>query len=226
MVRLLGLLDRDFHRLGDLEGTERDCLREQSSHAILAQCRRPDIEEWKEGRLFPKRETTELTYRLTGDWERFFQGVLDYCASVEKAGGDTLRERLSFWHAFALMRCAASSPVAAVLALRSRAGFENGERGARETLLDCLFDGAADALPEDDVEPPVGTEDPELRRAHRAGRVGSPGKPATPSRDPDQARRTVARRRIQPVVFCRYIATAHYLGRHLAGASRTSLSAS
>ncbi len=214
--RLLGLLDRDFHRLGDLEGTERDRLREQLARHFV-QRRRPDIEEWKEGRLFPKRETTELTYRLTGDWERFFQGVLDYCASVvEKAGGDTLRERLSFWGTLALMRCAASSPVAAVLALRSRAGFENGEE-ERETLLDRLFDGAADALPEDDVEPPVGTEDPELaaliEQAERlAGQAGDPKLEILTK----HVERLLADG-FSPVVFCRYIATAHYLGRHLAG---------
>ena len=46
------------------------------------QRRRPDIEEWQEGRLFPRRETAELTYELEGEWGRFFQCVLDYCASA------------------------------------------------------------------------------------------------------------------------------------------------
>jgi len=153
--RLLGLLDRDFGRLGDLAGSERDQFRRRLGRHFV-QRRRPDIEEWQEGRLFARRETKELTYLLTGEWDRFFQGVLDYCAAVvEKAGGDTQRERLDFWGTLALMRCAASSPVAAVLALRSRAGLATTDED-REELLDRLFDGASDALPEDDVEPPVG----------------------------------------------------------------------
>jgi superfamily II DNA or RNA helicase len=214
--RLLGLLDRDFQRLGELTGSERDRLRERLALHFV-QRRRPDIDEWKEGRLFPKRETTELTYKLTGDWDRFFQGVLDYCASVvEKAGGDKLRERLNFWGTLALMRCAASSPVAAVLALRSRAGLLNDDE-AREALLDRLFDGASDALPDDDVEPPVGTDDPAL-----AALIDQAGRLAGQAGDPklklltDHLEKLLAEG-FSPVVFCRYIATAHYLGRHLAG---------
>ena len=214
--RLLGLLDRDFQRLGEVEGAERDRLRERLARHFV-QRRRPDIAEWKEGRLFPKRETTEITYRLTGDWERFFEGVLDYCATVvERAGGDSLRERLSFWGTLALMRCAASSPVAAVLALRSRAGLENGEE-ERDALLDRLFDGASDALPDDDVEPPVGNEDPALNalitQAERlAGQAGDPKLKLLT----EHLERLLADG-FSPVVFCRYIATAHYLGRHLKG---------
>ncbi len=214
--RLLGLLHRDFQRLGELDGAEREQLRKRLANHFV-QRRRPDIEEWKEGRLFPKRETTELTYQLTGEWERFFRGVLDYCASVvEKSGGDTIGERLSFWGTLALLRCAASSPVAAVLALRNRAGLETGE-DERDALLNRLFDGTSDALPEDDVEPPVGTEDPVL-----AALIGQAERLAGMAGDPKLKLLTEHLERLladgfSPVVFCRYIATAHYLGRHMAG---------
>jgi superfamily II DNA or RNA helicase len=213
--RLLGLLDRDFQRLGELERGEREHLRERLALHFV-QRRRPDIDEWKDGLLFPRRETTELTYKLTGPWERFFEGVLDYCASVvAQAGGDSLRERLNFWGTLALMRCAASSPVAAVLALRSRAGLENGE-DEREALLDRLFDGTSDALPEDDVEPPMGTEDPALaaliEQAEKlAGQAGDPKLKLLT----EHLEQLIAEG-FSPVVFCRYIATAHYLGRHMA----------
>ena len=56
------------------------------------QRRRPDIAEWKEGSLFPRRETKELTYTLTGTWERFFDAVLDYCASIVAAAGEDEQE--------------------------------------------------------------------------------------------------------------------------------------
>ena len=214
--RLLGLLDRDFQRLGELQGVERDRLRERLAGHFV-QRRRPDIDEWKEGRLFPRRETAELTYQLTGDWERFFQGVLDYCASVvEKAKGETPGERLNFWGTLALMRCAASSPVAAVLALRNRAGLAN-DAEERDALLDRLFDGASDAMPDDDVEPPVGTGDPSLtaliEQAERlAGQAGDPKLKLLT----EHLEKLLADG-FSPVVFCRYIATAHYLGRHLSG---------
>jgi hypothetical protein len=44
-------------------------LRERLA-AHFVQRRRPDIAEWKEGELFPRRETTELTYKLTARGRR------------------------------------------------------------------------------------------------------------------------------------------------------------
>jgi superfamily II DNA or RNA helicase len=213
--RLLGLLDRDFAKLEDASGTERDSLRERLSRHFV-QRRRPDIAEWKEGNLFPGRETKELTYKLTGAWEKFFDAVLDYCAAVvESAGGDERRQRLNFWGTLALMRCVASSPAAAVQALRTRAGIEEDEDV--DALESRVFDGATDALPDDDVEPPAGTDDPALNdliaQAERlAGQSGDPKLKVLT----DHLTELVADG-FNPVVFCRYIATAHYLGRQLEG---------
>ena len=63
---------------------------------------------------------------------RFFEDVLDYCASVvDAAAGDERRQRLNFWGTLALMRCVASSPAAAVQALQmSKRLVVDGEVGA------------------------------------------------------------------------------------------------
>src|SRR6185436_12376681 len=154
--RLLGLLEPSFTQLAEATGEARTELRERLSRHFV-QRRRPDIAEWKEGSLFPRRETAELTYTLTGAWERFFDAVLSYCASVvEAAGVDERRRRLNFWGTLALMRCVASSPAAAVQALRTRAGL--GDQLPEDELKARVFDGASDALPDDDVEPPAGGE--------------------------------------------------------------------
>ena len=213
--RLLGLLDRDFERIADATGEERERLRDRLSRHFV-QRRRPDIAEWREGNLFPRRETKELTYTLTGAWERFFDAVLDYCADiVEAAGGDERRQRLNFWGTLALMRCVASSPAAAVQALRTRAGLEEEE--SEDALRDRVFDGGSDSLPDDDVEPAAGTDDPALNdliaQAERlAGQSGDPKLRLLT----DHLEQLIADG-FNPVVFCRYIATAHYLGRHLEG---------
>jgi len=212
--RLLGLLSRDFEKLVDPALPERERLRERLARHFV-QRRRPDIAEWHEGRLFPKRETKELTYALTGQWERFFDAVLDYCAAVvESAGGDERRQRLNFWGTLALMRCVASSPAAAVQALRTRAGLESEDP---ETLQERVLDGTTDLLSEDDVEPPVATEDPALQALITqadalAGQSGDPKLKLLIDHLDE-----LLRDGFQPVVFSRYIATAHYLGRHLKG---------
>ncbi len=213
--RLLGLLDRDFGRLPDAVGEERTALRERLSHHFV-QRRRPDIAEWKEGNLFPRREIKELTYELTGAWQKLFDGVLDYCAAVvASAGGDERRARLNFWGTLALMRCVASSPAAAVQALRTRAGLEESED--TERLLDQVFDGDSDTLSDDDVEPPIGGDDPALQgliaqAEQLAGRTGDPKLKLL-----TEHLGALVADGFNPVVFFRFIATAHYLGRHLDG---------
>jgi superfamily II DNA or RNA helicase len=211
--KLLGLLDDKFEALATAQGDAQKTLRDQLSHHFV-QRRRPDIDEWKDGSVFPKREVKELTYQLTGPWERFFEAVLDYCAGVvEAAGGDERRQRLNFWGTLALMRCVASSPAAAAQALRTRAGLD--VEADEEALGDRLFDGDADALSEDDVEPPAAAEDRVL-----SGLIEQAEALSGQSGDPKLKLLTAHLEQLvadgfNPVVFCRYIATAHYLGRHL-----------
>ncbi|HRI06175.1 MAG TPA: helicase-related protein [Nannocystaceae bacterium] len=211
--RLLGLLHPDFAALANAAGDEHRKLRDRLA-AHFVQRRRPDIAEWKEGNLFPRRETKELTYKLTGTWEKFFDAVLDYCASVVAAAGeDTKKQRLNFWGTLALMRCVASSPAAAVQALRTRAGLE--EEVAEDDVEARVFDGAADALPDDDVEPPAATDDNALaalitQAEELAGQAGDPKLKLLTDHVAE-----LVKDGFNPVVFCRYIATAHYLGQHL-----------
>ena len=212
--RLLGLLAPDFERLAEVTGTERTRLRGRlASHFV--QRRRPDIAEWHEGGVFPRRETKELTYKLGGAWEAFLDDVLDYCAEVVETGaGDERRQRLDFWGTLALLRCTGSSPAAAVQALRTRAGEDPGAE-AREDLLDRIFDGDGDALVADDVEPPAGGEDPALARliGQAEALAGQSGDPKLRAASEHVAELVEAGFNV--VVFCRFIATAHYVARHL-----------
>ena len=103
---------------------------------------------------------------MSGAWDHFFEDVLDYCAAITSAAeGDERRQRLNFWGTLALMRCAASSPAAAVQALRTRAGLaEDGPDEDELQLQERVFDGSADKLPDDDAgsagraRPHIGSE--------------------------------------------------------------------
>lgn len=211
--RLLSLLDRDFADIPEATDAERLALRNRLSRHFV-QRRRPDIAEWSEGNLFPKRETTERTYKLTGEWERFFQSVLEYCRGiVELAHDDERRQRMNFWSTLALMRCVASSPAAAVLALRTRAGLADPDDS--DGLRERVFDGAADALSDDDLEPSTTLDAAAvfsliLQAEHLVDQTGDPKLKVLIEhlqRQLDDG--------FSPVIFCRYIATANYLYRHL-----------
>jgi hypothetical protein len=162
--RLTALLDPAFSGLETAAGEERERLRLKLGDQLV-QRRQKDIEarEWGEGRLFPIPEKKEETYRLHPEAAKFFSDVLDYCAEVtERAGSDQRRQRLAFWGTLALMRCIASSPVAAVQALKTRAKLEDLTQDDEKVLESRAFDGDDDDMSEDDAEP-ASIEDPKLK---------------------------------------------------------------
>ena len=219
---LLGLLRRDFTQLKDLPAGQRGDLREDLARHFV-QRRRPDIAEWQDTALFPDRRTAEITYRLTGAWGQLFNDVLAYARElVERTEGRGLREqRLNGWAALALLRCISSSPAAAVNALRTRLRGGPGDADAEEIISLAEFeaqasarvlDGADDDLSTDDIEPGAQTEDSERLQALIAAAAALAGQ----QHDPKLARlhqhlALLLKEGFQPVVFCRYIATAHYV---------------
>ncbi len=223
---LLGLLCSDFVQLKDLPAGQRTDLREALARHFV-QRRRPDIAEWHDSTVFPERLTAEITYRLTGAWGQLFNDVLAYARElVERSEGRGLREqRMNWWAALALLRCISSSPAAAVNALRTRLHGAHGEAAADEAtsleefeaqVSDRVLDGTDDALSTDDVEPGAQTEDTQRLQALIASAAALAGL----QNDPKLARlqehlAVLLQDGFQPVVFCRYIATAHYLAAAL-----------
>ena len=214
---LLGLLHPDFVQLNALTGAARDSLRARLAQHFV-QRRRQDIQEWNDDGVFPRRETADLPYSLSGGWALFFDAVLDYCSEVvQRAGTDQRRQRLNFWGTLALMRSAASSPAAALQSLRTRMATQVSDVD-EEALRARVFDGSDEALVEDDAELPANSADPALddliTQAQRLmGEGGDPKLAALRAHlEVDLLKPGFA-----PVVFCRYIATAHYLFEQLRG---------
>jgi superfamily II DNA or RNA helicase len=232
---LLGLLDPRFAKLIELpEGDQRRRLREELANHFV-QRRRGDITEWRDSAGFPVRESREATYKLTGDWGRLFDDVLDYARGMVKRseGGTQLEQRMSWWAALALLRCVSSSPAAAALALRTRLKAVEGEpepqqiaeidQAAAATVLDGEAD---DALTLDETVPAGTIDSPEdavalrqlIARAEDLRGIKSDPKLATLVREIQG----LVASGFKPVVFCRYIATAHYVAEHLKAALPTN----
>lgn len=215
---LLSLLDPRFSSLQTRTSASDPLRQELARHFV--QRRRKDIAEWQsetgDGRGFPKRMKTEVTYQLSGDWGKFFDSVQDYCRelaeSVEQQGEG--RGRLIWYATLALLRCVASSPAAAIKALTTRleGGLEPDELLADERL----HDGEADDLASSDLEPPAQLEEAGrlqtlIREAERlSGTTGDPKLSALILHI-----EVLVKDGYHPVVFCRYIATAHYVADHL-----------
>jgi len=235
---LLGLIDPEFRALqGMPDGPDRQRTRERLAGHFV-QRRRADIAEWRdEGSVFPDRETAEVTYSLSGAWGSLFDEVLDYARGMVRRteNQSLLRQRMSWWAALALLRCVSSSPASAAVALSTRLrAVEGALEGQQIAELDergaeTVFDGsAADSLTSEEAAPAGVTDDAVVNEEDAAALRGLLDRATAlrgPDRDPKlrlligQVKELLAKG-FRPVVFCRFIQSAHYVGEHL----RASLS--
>lgn len=214
---LISLLKPKFAELQNRTSASDPLRQELARHFV--QRRRKDIVEWQaatqDGTGFPRRMKAEVTYQLTGDWGAFFDAVQNYCLelaeSVERENEN--KARLIWYATLALLRCVASSPAAAVKALSNRL---EGLLSADELLADeRLHDGEADDLSASDIEPPAQLDNQALQglieKAEKlSGKRGDPKLSAL-----IQHIKALVDGGFHPVIFCRYVATAHYVAEHL-----------
>ncbi len=232
---LIGLLDptlRDTNLASD------SGRRRLAAH--LVQRRRADIRDYLGADTkFPSdRETDEHTYQLSPTYRALLDDVLAYVhGQITDRTGSRVQQRVRWWSALSLLRSLASSPAAAAATLATRAASAGAatEQDADATgatqVLDLVDDDAldtADAVPgalfadESAIDASTVTTLRELRQ--RASAIAE---------EPDPKRRaeldtklavvtTTVKRLLkdgfQPIVFCRFIPTAHYLSGYLAAA--------
>ncbi len=245
---LLGLLRPDFRFLSLSALSEGQTIL-LARHFV--QRRRADVQHWMgEDTPFPKRdpEGAEQPYRFSPAYRKFYEVVYEFAGEMVRSA-ETLtgwKQRMRFWSALALLRCVSSSPAAAQVALLKRAGGDGGAAGAGdETGLDDWEAASVDAeftpLVYDPTEaeaandaPPSAVFDAQERDPAWApsdqGRLRKFAGLAAALRGREDAKlqrlievvRELLAAGYQPIVWCRYIATADYvaeeLGRSLASA--------
>lgn len=235
---LLGLLRPEFAQLASLvEGKYRRALRgELAGHFV--QRRRSDIIEWGAKTSFPVRENRESTYTLTGQWGELFEDVLNYARTMVKRteGGTVLQQRMSWWAALALLRCASSSPAAASLSLRARLNATVGNSDEEKiqsvdlNAYETVLDEAADDAIRINEGVPAGTVNHLDDASELSELINKANSLHGPKKDPKLKKFLAEIRQLifdgyRPAVFCRYIATAEYIGdqirRHLINVNKS-----
>lgn len=202
-ARLLSLIEPSFASANFDDARYRERL---ARHYV--QRRRIDLTsgDWDEDRAFPKHETTEFAYRLSKAHLEFQEAALDYCLGIVSRTGSGQRERrLAFWGTLALMRCVGSSPAAALSALRNRIAKES------DRLEPQIFDEDGDDEDAVDLEPGTAFEiDPELRAlVTRAEELSGQTDPKLTALI--DALKPLIKNGANPVVFCRFLATAEHV---------------
>ncbi|WP_173668213.1 helicase-related protein [Thermobifida fusca] len=221
---LLGMLTPEL--------AEADC-RSRRGRALLARhCvrrHRRDIQRFLDQEtVFPQgREFRDEKYEWSPAYAEFNAEVLAYAReAAADPSGTKLQQRVRWWSALALLRSVVSSPAAAAAALRTRSTTFSAARSAadvdalaRESVYDA--DSAAteggDAVPGAAVDPDTLPESTRRRLralAERAEKLQGVEHDA-------KLRALIATVKglladgCDPVVFCRYIPTAHYVAEEL-----------
>jgi superfamily II DNA or RNA helicase len=223
---LLTLLDPDFANLpDDMSGTANEHHRRRLA-AHFIQRRRGDIRHYLQADTpFPEREEAEENYKLSTEYKRLFQEVLEYARETvtdPAAIGKPQRQRVRWWSALALLRSMASSPAAAAATLRTRAASadtdtpDEADAIGRRTVLDLVEEESSEAMDlapgsdpgeDKDESGPLRSRLLAMARAAEAlqGRKDSKLQKVIPLVE------ALLRDGFQPILFCRFIPTAEYV---------------
>jgi superfamily II DNA or RNA helicase len=225
---LLTFLDKDFANLpDDLTSLENQRHRKRLAGYFI-QRQRGDIHHYLDADTpFPEREESESSYKLSPEYKRLFERVLDYAReTVQDATGGQFRQRVRWWSALALLRSLASSPMAAAATLRNRAATvdaettEEADEIGRRTILDLVEDESAEGI---DVAPgsdPGGEEADAQRNRKRLLEMARIADTLVGNKDEKLKKaaemvKDLLKDGFRPILFCRFIPTADYVATEL-----------
>lgn len=221
---LLGLLKPEFEKNEVITATESE-RKALAKHFI--QRRRGDVVMWlDEETKFPERKSEELAYEIGSDYAAVFDDILAYARDiVSQHKGDRKKQRYSYWDALALLRGVMSSPAAGISMLEKKA--QKRKLADDDDMIDDENEsaGVLDLDNSQDDSLPLSilgkagevstTESARLliyaKRLHELYGIEKDNK----AKEVLIQLKTLVERGYNPIVFCRYIQTANYLGEIL-----------
>lgn len=224
---LLGLLKPDFEKMELVTAAEPE-RKELARHFI--QRRRADVLKWlDEETTFPERNSIDKDYQIGKAYAEFFNDILAYAREmVAQNATDTRKQRYSYWDALALLRGVMSSPAAGVSMLSKKAEKkritdeeddlhtqpELPDAWAESSVLDIDY-ASDDNLPLSPVGQTGIVPDSEAKRllAFAQRLEGLSGiNHDHKAREALVQTESFLEKGYNPILFCRYIQTANYLG--------------
>lgn len=225
---LLGLIHQDFESL-DLPNSTQQQRRDLARHFV--QRKRGDVEKWLgEDTPFPQRDAFEWPYELSPGYSRFFEQIIDFARRLiayDPERGE--RKRVQYWTALALLRGVMSSPAAGVEMLNTRMSNLAVAIGEDTEVITAV---ESEANPVGDTEfgfegdnTPTQVVERNDWSKHQREEMRSFARDLEQLGGVKHDQKLAAAELIiddwlnggfSPVIFCRYIATANYIGSHLA----------
>jgi len=217
---IISLINPDYFNL-DLPSASPEKKKEFAKYYV--QRRRGDVERWLgEDTPFPRRDSGEIAYEVSSRYHAFYLDVVDFALGItKKQTGHQGKMRMRYWSALALLRGIMSSPAAGIAMLHNRIrnvsdneGIAAGSEAESNPLIDEDFDVEKD-YPSIQVIDKADWSESELRRiqgfAKRLEELQGIHHDIKAA-DAVVIIESWLRNNFHPVLFCRYIATANYLG--------------
>ncbi len=224
-LSLLGLLKPEFESLNLEHLTEQERI-ELASHFV--QRRRADVKQWLGNETpFPERNSVEQPYRLSKEYRSLFNDVYNFARGLVKtttAEMSYAQRRGRYWSALALIRCVMSSPAAAVATLNRQVSISSEATDAAGEIDEGLMSAyvydpteqeiVVDALPTVVVEQGQQSYRDSERRKLRAFVQAAEklyGDKDFKLQAAIASVESLLKDGLNPILWCRYIATADYL---------------
>ncbi|HEY4482091.1 MAG TPA: helicase-related protein, partial [Candidatus Brocadiaceae bacterium] len=219
---LLGLLKPEFEEL-DMLSKNYESKRNVAAYYI--QRRRRDVTEWLDEKTpFPERVASEIEYDLSTTYKTFYKEVWKFVRGI-MVDKTTLspQEKMRYWTALVLIRGVMSSPGAGLEMLRKRIQKKTDGSAVISELyaeqetnpsIDSDFGYEGDTEPVDLINNTHLTTSEEKTLSFLMDEIEKLGN----IRDDKKAATTFTilknwlKESYQPIVFCRFIQTANYLG--------------
>jgi superfamily II DNA or RNA helicase/uncharacterized protein (DUF2267 family) len=191
----------------------------------FAQRTRKDIETgWEHNDCFPKRISSDETYRLSDAYRDLFNRTYAFCSELVRSSQQLgkRQQRVRYWGALALLRCVMSSPAAALAALEGRhEGLASNEE--EPDFRTFVFESGSERTDDSQPTPPIEATQADIPETDRRQIRDLGRRAAALLRSSEDSKLTEASTLVgdllkdgfHPIVWCRYIATAEYVAEHL-----------
>jgi len=235
---LIGLLKPEF---ADYNIAEMDQNKRKKLAQHFVQRKRENLKRWRknseENNPFPERDSKEIRYILSDDYLALYQGILDFARGLSSQTGKRIKNSspIKYWAALALLRGAMSSPAAGLNMLQNRKKKVTEELHEDEenfyfkgALLDkdmSQYDLPATTLvneypaeqPENDFLEKLTRKAEQLCEASKDNKLTKTIEILQQwiKGETETINGTKQKITYNPIVFCKYIQTAKYIGSHL-----------
>jgi superfamily II DNA or RNA helicase len=222
---LLGMLRPDFETL-DLPISSQKQRQDMARYFV--QRKRIDVERWMgEDTPFPKRDPIEWAYDLSSAYSQFFEDIIQFARKLIAPDHQTkVIRKVHYWTALALLRGVMSSPAAGIEMLNTRlTGLAASATDEANSPIESEDNPVRDTEFgfESDVTPTQVVDENDWSSHQRQQLRGFADQLAKMANVRDDQKLASAeaiiedwvKHKFNPVIFCRYIATANYLGEKL-----------